>query len=442
MDQVVSMLTPDMFYLEKHQTVAKAIWTLYGQNRNLDSIAVMQELSRMKVYEENQYPFFLSKLTDRVSGFYGGLENNCRIVMEKFMARELIRTCHNTLAHANDAAVDIFDLLQQSETMLSDISTKTTKTSAVGMVELLVQTRKQIDTWRHKTGNLTGVITGFARLDFITRGWQPTDLIILAARPSVGKTALALHFARTAAKAEIPVLIFSLEMPNKMLMMRMLATESETELDRILRGSLDDNQMDLLQKDDMARMAKYPIHFDDASELTPYILRAKVRKMKKKHSIGLVMIDYLQLMRFPGIKNREQEISNITREIKALAKEMEIPIIALSQLSRELEKRTGKRRVPQLSDLRESGAIEQDADVVLLAWGAEEEEIEKDPFLEFERYLKVAKNRNGDLGMVSMEFEKKFQRFKQSDKSANIALPPSGFVPVKDITEPNKSNLF
>ncbi|HMU25744.1 MAG TPA: replicative DNA helicase, partial [Ferruginibacter sp.] len=292
---------------------------------------------------------------------------------------------------------------------------------------VLVKTIKRIEDMRNRQEDITGVPTGFASLDRVTYGWQPTDLIVLAARPSVGKTAFALNLARHAAlhpTKPTAVGFFSLEMSSSQLVQRILSAESEIWLEKIARGQLEEYEMKQLYNKGINRLTKAPIFIDDTAALNIFELRAKCRRLKTKHNVGLIIIDYLQLMSGSGERNanREQEISKISRDLKGLAKELQIPIIALSQLSREVEKRKEGNKMPQLSDLRESGAIEQDADMVMFLYRPEYYDITANEFGEQnkgETHVKIAKHRNGSLELIKLKALLHIQKFIEYDSDPN-----------------------
>ncbi|MGH2565996.1 MAG: replicative DNA helicase, partial [Ginsengibacter sp.] len=305
-----------------------------------------------------------------------------------------------------------------------------------------VKTVQRIEDLRHKNEDVTGVPSGFSSLDRVTYGWQNTDLIILAARPAVGKTAFALNLARNAAmngNKQTPVALFSLEMSAGQLVQRILAAESEIWLEKIARGKLEEHEMKQLYARGIQRLAKAPIYIDDTPALNIFELRAKSRRLKTKHNIGLIIIDYLQLMSGTGDNrqsNREQEISNISRNLKALAKELNVPIVALSQLSREVEKRGAKdgTKMPQLSDLRESGAIEQDADLVMFLYRPEYYDITSNEMGENNRgetIVRIAKHRNGTLETIKLRALLHIQKFVE-DESGGFGGPalPGNWKPV------------
>jgi replicative DNA helicase len=308
---------------------------------------------------------------------------------------------------------------------------------------VLVKTIQRIEDLRHKNEDVTGVPSGFSGLDRITYGWQNTDLIILAARPAVGKTAFALNLARNAvmhATKPTPVALFSLEMSAGQLVQRILAAESEIWLEKIARGKLEEHEMKQLYARGIQRLAQAPLFIDDTPALNIFELRAKCRRLKNKHNIGMIIIDYLQLMSGTNENrngNREQEISNISRNLKALAKELNVPIIALSQLSRAVEQRGAKEgsRVPQLSDLRESGAIEQDADMVMFLYRPEYYDVTTSADGENIKGLtevKIAKHRNGMLDTVKLKALLHIQKFTNWDEDpySGIGLPGTSWRPV------------
>lgn len=437
-DTVTMILKPEAFYMEGHQRIYRAILNLTNKSRPTDLLMVTEELTVAGELDVVGGAYYVSKLTNDVRSS-APLEEYCRIVQQKFIQREMIRIGAEIHAAGFDQSSDVFDLLDAAEQKIMGIG-NAIQNDSKSMDSVLVKTMAQIAEWRKLDTNITGVPSGFPKLDRVTRGWQPGDLVILAARPSVGKTAMALALARAAAKNDIrsvPVAIWSLEMDSMQLALRMLSAESGTLLHRLQTGRLDDAQMALLHKDGVNRLAAMKIFFDDAPGLNLFTLRSKARRLKRKHGIGLIVIDYLQLMSGTG-SSREQEISSISRGLKNLAKELQIPIIALSQLSRELEKRTGKKRIPQLSDLRESGAIEQDADDVIFLWGPEEDEIEKDASLATRRYAKRAKARSGMLTTITLDFHGEIQMFKEAPdepKQVPMGLPPGNFKPVSNLFE-------
>ncbi|HRD42982.1 MAG TPA: replicative DNA helicase, partial [Ferruginibacter sp.] len=331
------------------------------------------------------------------------------------------------IGDAYEDTIDVFDLLDDAESKLFEITNNHLRKNFDEIETVLVKTIKRIEDMRNRQEDITGVPTGFASLDRVTYGWQPTDLIVLAARPSVGKTAFALNLARNAAlhpTKPTAVGFFSLEMSSSQLVQRILSAESEIWLEKIARGQLEEYEMKQLYNKGINRLTKAPIFIDDTAALNIFELRAKCRRLKTKHNVGLIIIDYLQLMSGSGERNanREQEISKISRDLKGLAKELQIPIIALSQLSREVEKRKEGNKMPQLSDLRESGAIEQDADMVMFLYRPEYYDITANEFGEQnkgETHVKIAKHRNGSLELIKLKALLHIQKFIEYDSDPN-----------------------
>src|SRR3982751_1816895 len=377
-DTVVEILKPECFYVEAHQRIYKAMQSLANKSQPIDILTVVEELRFREELDLVGGAYYVTKLTNAVVSS-ANIEAHARIILQKFIQRELIRISGEIIGDAYEDSTDVFDLLDDAETKLFEITNNHLRKNFDTIDSVLVKTIQRIEDLRHKNEDITGVPTGFICLDRVTYGWQSTDLIILAARPSVGKTAFALNLARNAAlhpTKPTPVAVFSLEMSAGQLVQRILAAESEIWLEKIARGKLEEHEMKQLYARGIQRLAQAPLFIDDTPALNIFELRAKCRRLKNANNIGLIIIDYLQLMSGTGENrnsNREQEISTISRSLKGLAKELQVPIIALSQLSREVEKRGAKdgTKMPQLSDLRESGAIEQDADMVMFLYRPE-----------------------------------------------------------------------
>lgn len=426
LDSVTLILSPECFYREQNQRVCSAIYSLNALNNPVDSMSVFEHLKSTDEIELAGGMYYLSVLTNAFTGSVHTAEHYAKIVFQKFMQREMIRVCSGVVNEAYEPGTDAFDLMNRAEQSLLKISSTHIKGDMIGIESVLVKSVNRIEEWRKSDSTITGIPSGFPKLDAATRGWQNGNLIILGARPSVGKTALALHLVKNATMAGKVVGVWSLEMDATALALRMMAAEAEMNLHRIQTGRLDDDQMGMLHRDGVLPIAKRGrLFFDDSSSVSIYDLRAKARRLKKKHNLGMILIDYLQLMSGSGnSNNREGEISEISRELKKLAKELQVPVIALSQLSREVEKRAGKKRQPQLSDLRESGAIEQDADLVMFLWGPEEDEIaaniETDPGIVYRRYVKIAKQRDGSLASMSLEFKNEIQVFKEIEDQIHV----------------------
>jgi replicative DNA helicase len=331
---------------------------LAQKSQPIDILTVVEELKLREELEIVGGPYYVTKLTNAVVST-ANLEAHARIILQKFIQRELIRISGEIIGDAYEDSTDVFDLLDDAESKLFEITNNHLRKNFDSIDTVLVKTIQRIEDLRNKNEDISGVPSGFASLDRITYGWQSTDLIVLAARPSVGKTAFALNLARSAAlhpTKSTPVAIFSLEMSASQLVQRILSAESEIWLEKIARGKLEEHEMKQLYAKGIQRLSQAPIFIDDTAALNIFELRAKCRRLKNKHHVGLIILDYLQLMSGTGENrnsNREQEISRISRDLKGLAKELQVPIIALSQLSREVEKRKEGNKMPQLSDLRE-----------------------------------------------------------------------------------------
>ncbi len=442
-DVVVEILKPECFYVDAHQRIFRAMQGLQQKNSPIDLLTVVEELKFREELDLAGGPFYVTKLTNSVVSS-ANIEAHSRIVLQKFIQRELIRISGEIIGDAYEESTDVFDLLDEAETKLFEITNNHLRKDYASIDTILVKTIQRIEDLRTRQDEITGVPTGFSKLDHITYGWQPSDLIVLAARPSVGKTAFALNLARNAALHPTkPTVVgfFSLEMSAGQLVQRILSAESEIWLEKIARGRLEDHEMKQLYKKGIERLASAPIHIDDTAALNIFELRAKCRRLKNKHNVGLIIIDYLQLMSGTGENrnsNREQEISRISRDLKGLAKELQIPIIALSQLSREVEKRKEGNKMPQLSDLRESGAIEQDADMVMFLYRPEYYDITANEMGESnkgETYVRIAKHRNGQLDNIKLKALLHIQKFVEDDgDDFSKSLPQGGsWKPVKDI---------
>jgi replicative DNA helicase len=435
-DTVVEILKPECFYLEGHQRIYRTMQSLAQKSQPIDILTVVEELKMREELELVGGPYYVTKLTNAVVSS-ANIETHSRIILQKFIQRELIRISGEIIADAYEDSTDVFDLLDDAESKLFEITNNHLRKNFDSIDTVLVKTIQRIEDMRHKQEDITGVPSGFASLDRITYGWQPTDLIILAARPSVGKTAFALNLARNAAlSATKPtaVAFFSLEMSSAQLVQRILSAESEIFMEKIARGRLEDHEMKQLYKKGIDRLSKAPIFIDDTPALNIFELRAKCRRLKNKHNVGCIIIDYLQLMSGAGDNkngNREQEISRISRDLKGLAKELQVPIIALSQLSRAVESRKEGEKIPQLSDLRESGAIEQDADMVMFLYRPEYYGItanEQGESNKGETHVKIAKHRNGSLETIKLRALLHIQKFTEygADDFGGIGMPSGG----------------
>ncbi len=432
-DTVIEILKPECFYVEAHQKIYKAMQSLQIKNLPIDLLTVVEELKFKEELDFVGGPYAVTKLTNVVVSS-ANIEAHSRIVLQKFIQRELIRISGEIIGEAYEDSTDVFDMLDTAESKLFEITNNHLRRNFDDIATVLVKTINRIEEMRNRQDEMTGVPTGFPSLDRLTYGWQPTDLIILAARPSVGKTAFALNLARTAAlhpTKPTAVGFFSLEMSSSQLVQRILSAESEIWLEKIARGKLEEHEMKQLYKKGIEKLSKAPIFIDDSAALNIFELRAKCRRLKNKHNIGIIIIDYLQLMSGSADRNsnREQEISKISRDLKGLAKELQVPIIALSQLSREVEKRKEGNKIPQLSDLRESGAIEQDADMVMFLYRPDYYDVTTNEMGESnkgETYVKIAKHRNGSLDTIKLKAELHIQRFIEEEGGGDDFNPNLG----------------
>ncbi|HNL06119.1 MAG TPA: replicative DNA helicase, partial [Chitinophagales bacterium] len=373
--EVVDMLKPDSFYLEKHQHIYAAMHDLFLKSQPIDILTVTEQLRKNGKLEEVGGPVYVTMLTHRV-GSTANIEHHARIVSERFILRELIKNANEIIKDSYEETSDVFEVLDKAEQGLFQITEKNLRRSYEDMGKLVAQAIKQLETLKGHEDGVVGVPSGLVALDRITSGWQQSDLIIVAARPAMGKTAMTLSIARNAAvEFRKAVAFFSLEMSAVQLVNRLISAETGIPAEKLKRGNLTDYEwIELTTK--VERLAEAPIYIDDTPAINIFELRAKCRRLKMQHDIQMVVVDYLQLMSGGGgdrtkmSGNREQEISMISRSLKSIAKELNIPVIALSQLSRAVENRGGDKR-PQLSDLRESGSIEQDADMVIFLYRPE-----------------------------------------------------------------------
>ncbi len=446
-DTIIEILKPECFYVDANQRIFRSMQGLAQKNQPIDILTVVEELKSREELDVVGGPYYVTRLTNMVVSS-SNIEAHARIVLQKFIQRELIRISGEIIGEAYEDSTDVFDLLDIAESKLFEITNNHLRKNFDSIDTVLVKTIQRIEDLRHKNEDISGVPSGFKTLDRITYGWQPTDLIILAARPAVGKTAFALNLARSAAlhpTKPVPIAFFSLEMSAGQLVQRILSAESEIWLEKISRGKLEEHEMKQLYAKGIQKLATAPIFIDDTAALNIFELRAKCRRLKNKHNVGMIIIDYLQLMSGTGDNkngNREQEISRISRDLKGLAKELQIPIIALSQLSRAVESRKEGNKMPQLSDLRESGAIEQDADMVLFLYRPEYYDITANEMGESnkgETHVRIAKHRNGSLETVKLRALLHIQKFIEDDEDGGFggAMPGNGnWRPVEDTEGP------
>ncbi|HOJ23957.1 MAG TPA: replicative DNA helicase [Bacteroidales bacterium] len=420
---VIDILQPEVFYKEAHQRIFAAVLALYPIGEPIDVITVTNYLRKSGEIDFIGGPAYIAQLTDRVISA-ANIEYHARILIEKYIQRKLIEISNNIITEAYDATSDAFDTLNEAENALFQINEQNLRRSFRSMPSVLQVVREQIETAYKNQGEYTGVVSGFYQLDQLTGGLQPSDLIIIAARPGMGKTAFALSMARNmAVEFGFPIAFFSLEMTAPQLVIRILSAQTQISSERIRKGELDDTEWMTLNEA-MNKLSNVKLFLDDTPALSIFELRAKARRLKQAYDIQAIYIDYLQLMtaKIDKNSNREQEIASISRSLKALAKELNIPVIALSQLSRDVEKRSGTKR-PQLSDLRESGAIEQDADIVIGIYRPEyymkEEQVDEDKLAAVKNKAEIIllKHRNGPLGTVNLYFLNQFALFTDEDIS-------------------------
>jgi replicative DNA helicase len=417
-NEVIDILSPEAFYLDKHQKIFAAIKALFGKSEPIDILTVTNELKQRGDLEMVGGAYYISKLTNRVVSA-ANIEYHARIIMQKHIQRQLILLSSEMIHDAFEDTSDVFDLLDKAESNLFHISENNLRRSYDSMQDLVSKAIKEIQSAKNADDKLRGVPSGYTELDRITQGWQKSDLIILAARPSMGKTAFALNLARNAAvNFNRPIAFFSLEMSSVQLVTRLISTETSLTADKLRSGDLAEYEWQQLNTK-VTPLTDAPIFIDDTPQLSVFELRAKCRRLKQQHDIQMVFIDYLQLMTAKGEKglNREQEISTISRSLKSLAKELEIPVLALSQLSRSVEQRPGSKK-PILSDLRESGAIEQDADMVMFIYRPEyyKDGVDAEDKPKGYTIIDIAKHRNGKLGEVELRFVGQYARFEEMEQ--------------------------
>lgn len=423
---VCEILKPESFYEPKHRLIYEAIVALGAAMRPIDMLTVTEQLRANGKLEEVGGPVYVTELTSRVSSA-AHVEYHARIIAQKYLARELISFATDIENKAFDESNDVDDLLQEAEGGLFQISQNNVKRDVTQIDPVISQALKQIEIAANRESGLSGLTSGYTELDKMTSGWQRSDLIIIAARPAMGKTAFVLSMAKNmAVDNNIPIAVFSLEMSNVQLVNRLISNVCEIPGEKIKSGQLTPMEWDQLgARIKMLQGAQ--MYIDDTASLSIFELRTKARRLVREHGIEMIIIDYLQLMNASGMKfgSREQEVSMISRSLKQLAKELQIPIIALSQLNRSVESRTDGKR-PQLSDLRESGAIEQDADIVCFIHRPEyyiksEVDANGNDIRGLAEFI-LAKHRSGSVGDVKMRFRHKFARFENWTENPDDGL--------------------
>ena len=442
---VIEILKPESFYKETHQEIYKAIIQLFNDAAPIDLRTVVNQLRKNDKLTFVGGSYYVTSLTTRVSSA-SNIEFHARAILEYAIKRELIAIATEMQRNAYKDTQDIFELLDQAERALFEVTDSNIRKNYSNMRSLLGEAFKDLDIKRQHKSGLTGVPSGFTGLDRVTSGWQKAELVIVAARPGMGKTAFLLSALRNAAVEHgHPVAIFSLEMASLQLVNRLISAEAALEGEKIKKGNLADHEWEQLIHR-TSQLSQAPIYIDDTPALSIFELRAKCRRLKAKHDIQLIAVDYLQLMSGESIRgagNREQEIASISRSLKSIAKELNVPVIVGSQLSRAVETRGGNKR-PQLSDLRESGSIEQDADMVLFLYRPEyygmTEDEEGHPTQGMAEVI-VAKHRNGSLDSVALKFIGKYTKFADYELPNPSDARYSSFDTVTQSSKVNSADI-
>jgi len=434
--QVIDFLSPRMFYKEAHFHIYKAIVDLFNKSEPIDLLTVTAHLRKEKLLEFVGGPSYMASLTNRVASS-ANIEYHARIVMEKFVLRELINNCNLIIKDAYEDSKDVLQLLDKAETNLFGIIQENFKRDSKELNIVMKKALEELMAMKDAEDKFHGVPCGIRAIDEKTGGWQKSDLIIIAARPGMGKSSFVLSIARNAAiDYKRPVALFSLEMSSTQLVHRLFSIETGIPSERIAKGKLSDDEW-LILTNKLGPLNSAPLIIDDTPALSVFDLRAKCRRLKHHNDIQLIIVDYLQLMQGgvdtdKGKGNREQEISYISRSLKALAKDLNVPVIALSQLSREVEKRSASKR-PQLSDLRESGSIEQDADLVMFIYRPEyynlstfeDEETPSQGLAD----IMIQKNRHGATDNIRIRFQSQYTRFTDIDFGMHADSSFAGITP-------------
>jgi replicative DNA helicase len=451
-DEVIDILQSEAFYKEAHKHIFEAIFQLFTDSQPIDLLTVSSQLKKNAKLELAGGDYYLIQLTQKISSS-AHIEFHSRIILQKYIQRSLIRISNEIIEDSYDETTDVFDLLDKAESRLYEVTQGNIKRSSETAQSLVIQAKKRIEEIANKEG-LSGIATGFEKLDKVTSGWQPSDLVIIAARPGMGKTAFVLSMARNIAiDFGHPVALFSLEMSSVQLITRLISSETGLSSEKLRTGKLEKHEWEQLSVK-VKDLEKAPLFIDDTPSLSIFDLRAKARRLASQHGIKLIIVDYLQLMTAGGNGkgggNREQEISTISRNLKALAKELEVPVIALSQLSRAVETRGSSKR-PLLSDLRESGAIEQDADIVSFIYRPEYYKIEEwdddeQSPTEGQAEFIIAKHRNGSLENIRLKFIGNLGKFDNleeygsafNDLPSKMNLDDNPFF-TKNLPSPNEA---
>lgn len=432
---ISEILKPECFYEKSHEMIYAAIVDLAASQRPVDMLTVTEQLRKRGELDQVGGPFYISQLTSKVASS-AHIEYHARIIAQKYLARELISFTAMIQGKAFDETIDVEDLMQEAEGKLFEISQRNVKKDVTQINPVIKDAMDMLQKAANQKEGLSGTRTGFDALDKITSGWQNSDLIIIAARPAMGKTAFVLSMAKNmAVNHNVPVALFSLEMSNVQLVNRLIVNVCEIPGEKIKSGRLESYEWEQLDFK-IKELYDAPIYVDDTPSLSVFELRTKARRLVREHGVRCIIIDYLQLMNASGMAfgSRQEEVSTISRSLKGLAKELNIPIIALSQLNRGVESREGiDGKRPQLSDLRESGAIEQDADMVCFIHRPEYYKIFQDDHgndLRGMAEIIIAKHRNGAVGDVLLRFKGEYTRFQNPDDDMVIPVPDAGAMPV------------
>jgi replicative DNA helicase len=447
LSSVIDIIKPEVFYEERHQKIFEAIRVLFERTSPVDILTVTAQLRQQGELEIIGGAYYITELTNRVASA-ANIEYHSRIIIQKYIQRELIRISTDTINNAYDDTSDVLDLLDKAEKNLFEIAQNNLRRDSRKMDDLVHEALKDIEALKDKKDGLTGIPSGFTDLDRMTSGWQKSDLVIIAARPAMGKTAFVLTCARNAAvDFDKPVVVFSLEMSSVQLVNRLISGETMIEQEKIRKGTLEEWEWQQIHSK-VGRLEQAPLIIDDTPALNIFEFRAKCRRLKSQYDIQLIIIDYLQLMHGKADGkggNREQEIGSISRALKSVAKELNVPVIALSQLSRAVESRPGGSKKPMLSDLRESGSIEQDADMVLFLYRPEYYGLTVDednnPTQGVGEVI-IAKHRNGETGTVRLKFVGKYVKFTDLDQmdfggGNSPGAPFTGLTPSANFDKPS-----
>lgn len=426
-EQVSNLLTPESFYDHRHQIIYKAIQSLQINQRPVDVVTVPHYLETQGELEEAGGLVYIAQLTQNVITS-AHIEYQAQIIHQKYQARKLIKFASKVMGDAFDPTKDVADLMQETEAELFGIAQQTQRTSYTQIDPVINEAMERLRETMARTDGLSGLATGYEKLDKATNGWQNSDLVIIAARPAMGKTAFILSMIkRMAVDMRIPVAMFSLEMSNVQLVNRLIVNVCDIPGEKLKSGQLSDPELAQLDAR-LNQLMGAPIYVDDTAALNIFELRTKARRLVREHGVKMILIDYLQLMNASGMQfgSRQEEVSTISRNLKGLAKELNIPIIALSQLNRGLENREGNEgKRPQLSDLRESGAIEQDADMVCFIHRPEYYkiyQIEGEDMTGKAEFI-IAKHRNGATGIIKFKFKHQYARFEDYEDNGPAPLP-------------------